>query len=120
RTFQDSHPPPKPAVSAPSQLLAARAGCVVLFAVMAFTGWRLADESPSSPDAKAAEAKPARTTARPTRTERRYGTPERAKQQLRAIQAAGSPQERMRATIALVNSLPVEELGRWLDQRWFE
>ncbi len=87
---------------------------------MAFAGWRLADESPSSPDVKTVAAKPAEKAARPTRTERRYGTPERAKQQLRAIQAAGSPQERMRATIALVNSLPVEELGRWLEQRWFE
>ena len=102
--------------------IALRAGAVAGFIATAAIGWHLAgDATPSSNAGIQADNPPAtRGSAREPRHRGRYHTPDHAKERLRAIRAAGSPGERMRATIELVNSLPVSELEAWLEGRWFD
>jgi hypothetical protein len=50
---------------------------------------------------------------------RNAGPPTEASRKIAAIRSIKSPQERMRATIALAYSLPSSELGEWIDKRWF-
>lgn len=49
-----------------------------------------------------------------------YNVPPYASEYVRAIREAGDAGEQMRATLALVNSLPVEDLVMWLEGRWFD
>ncbi|WP_367872731.1 hypothetical protein [Luteolibacter sp. Populi] len=100
----------------PSHLLAA-----VGFAAMACAGWKLAGTS--SGDAVgsvATDVTAAHAATKSSRSVRESGPPPQVRRQLAAIRSAGSPKERMRATIALAYSLPVDELGEWLDKRWFQ
>jgi hypothetical protein len=62
----------------------------------------------------------AKISKRPDRGQGRYGTPAHVRAAMKTIREAGSPEGRMRATIELANTLPVSELGDWLDGRWFD
>jgi hypothetical protein len=91
------------------------------FLSMAAAGWQLAAGS----GATAAKTGPgitatAKAESRSKRTVRNSGPPEHVRKQLEAVRNAGDPRERMRATISLANSIPVSELGEWIDKRWFE
>jgi hypothetical protein len=94
-----------------------RAGVILAFLTMAAIGWKLADE----PERPAADqpAAATRTTDRPTRANRRGGPPDAVRQRVAALRAIASPDERLRATMALARSLPVSEIPAWLDGRWF-
>jgi hypothetical protein len=88
---------------------------LLLFLVMATVGWLSGGNSgkPAIPDAQP-------ETSRSVRPERvlpgRLG--ETAKR-LAPIHAAGSPEDKMRATIELANSLPVSDIAAWLEGGWF-
>lgn len=99
---------------------AVRAGAVAGFLITAAIGWQLAGDEPPAPAAKTAESRTTKISSRQARSNSRYQTPAHARERLRAIRAAGSTQERMRATIELANTLPVSELATWLEGRWFD
>ena len=86
------------------------------FLVMAVLGWNLAGP--------AAHAKPqpgesiTRHSPRP-RPAKRAGPPEHVLQMMNAMRAAALPEDRMRAALALANTLPVSEFAAWLDGGWF-
>lgn len=98
------------------------AACALLFVATAFAGWQLGGP-------RAAEAPTADTTdsghqakhaQRPDHRRTRFGTPDHAQSAVSGIAAIPDPRERLRATVALVESIPLEDLGDWLEQRWFE
>ncbi len=95
------------------------------FVAAAFAGWHLAggpalsSAAKGSADAVAENGKSAKSTERKDRSMRQEGPPQEARRKIAAIRAIKSPQERMRATIALAQSLPASELGEWIDKRWF-
>ena len=92
-----------------------------IFLATAFAGWKLeGDGSAPAADKTVAAEITTKASSRATRTQRVYGPSARAKQQMRAVLEAGSTQDRMRATISLVNSLSLDDLARWMDERWFE
>ena len=85
---------------------------------MAVVGWNLGGNSGerSAVDPPPAHSRPSRPE-RPPRT--RLGPSGEAAQRLEAIRATANPSERMRATIALANSLPSAGFAAWLDGAWF-
>lgn len=94
-----------------------QAGAFLGFLTMAVVGWKLADE-PAQPAASQPEIS-ARPAERPTRSIRRSGPPDAVRQRMAALRAIASPDDRLRATMALAKSLPVSEIPAWLDGRWF-
>ena len=86
------------------------------FLVMAALGWNLAGP--------AEHAKPqsgesiTRHSPRP-RPAKRSGPPDHVLQTMNAIRAAASPEDRLRAALALASTLPVSEFAAWLDGGWF-
>lgn len=93
------------------------------FVATAFAGWHLAGGSAppavARQEATMENAKNAKASTRTDRSVRKDGPSAEARRKIAAIRAIKSPQERMRATIALAQSLPASELGEWIDKRWF-
>ena len=61
--------------------------------------------------------------AKATKSERRHrtaGIPKEVLALLQRIDAAGNPQDRLRATIQLARSLPISELEDWYEGKWFD
>ena len=97
-----------------------QAGAVLGFLTTAVIGWKLAGEPESSAVSQAEISnRPAERSSRPARSTRRGGPPDAVRQRMAALRAITSPGDRMRATMALANSLPVSEIPAWLDGRWF-
>ncbi len=94
-----------------------QAGAILGFFTMAVIGWKLADK-PVRPTANQPEIS-ARPAERLGRSIRRSGPPDTVRQRMAALRAIASPDDRLRATIALARSLPVSEIPAWLDGRWF-
>ncbi len=94
-----------------------QAGAILGFLTMVVIGWKLADQ-PAHPAASQPEIA-TRSADRPTRSNRRGGAPEAVRQRMAALRAIASPDDRLRATMALARSLPVSEIPAWLDGRWF-
>lgn len=86
------------------------------FFIAAGMGWKW--PSPTADAETSAAGPPSKSSDREVRDARRYGPPDAIRQRMERIRRAEGP-ERMRQTIDLVNSLPVGELGRWLDRAWF-
>jgi hypothetical protein len=98
----------------PIHLLAA-----ICFAAFALAGWQAAaPEKPAAPSS--ANAPSAKVSKRGPRTAGKSAMPEDVRQRLAAIHAARTPDERLRATLALAHSLPVSELERWYQADWFD
>lgn len=97
----------------PSALAAATLG----FLAMAILGWKMADQQP--PASIPQPEQTAKVANRPSRHVRKSGPPEAVRQQMAAIRALGTPEERMRATIELAYNLPVSEIEAWMEGRWF-
>jgi len=104
----------------PSSPVLARTSALAGFAAMALAGWNLAGDASRAPTATAGGGEVSKAAVRTERTARNSGPPAHVRLKLAAIRNAGSSKERMRATIELANSLPLSELGDWLDHRWFE
>ncbi len=98
---------------------AGRVRMLVGFLIMAAIGWRLGGHNPLVSATPPPGPPKSRAAQRPARPPGRYTVPAYVKDRLRAIRAAGSSQEQMRATVELVNSLSVAELAAWLEGRWF-
>ena len=98
----------------PIHLLAA-----VCFAAFALAGWQAATpEKPATPSVT--ETPSAKASKRGPRTAGKSAMPEDVRQRLAAIHAARTPDERLRATLALAHSLPVSEMERWYQADWFD
>ena len=89
-----------------------------LFFVAAVTGWKLAG-SGISPSETSISPSNARSSSGRVRHAAHSGPPAWARENLASIQQAASPLERMRATLALANSVPLSEIPKWLDGGWF-
>jgi hypothetical protein len=98
------------------QLAAKAGGLVGGFLAMAAIGWNLSG-GPSEPVAK----KPAPSDTRPSRERppRRSGPRDAAAAKMAVVRNSGTSADRLRATIALANSLPVSAFGDWLSGAWF-
>lgn len=98
----------------PVHLLAA-----ACFAAFALAGWQAAapEKQAAPPTADAASGK---ASKRGPRTAGKSAMPEDVRQRLAAIHAARTPDERLRATLALAHSLPVSEMERWYKSDWFD
>ena len=91
------------------------------FVTMAALGWLLAEKPRVGTPATCTSEPPSlKSPTRPPLRFNRYIIPDQAKARLQAILAIASPKERMRATIALANSLPASELENWLEGQWFD
>lgn len=98
----------------PIHLLAA-----TCFAAFALAGWQAAaPEKPVTP--RVSTVPSAKASKRGPRTAGRSAMPEDVRQRLAAIHAARTPDERLRATLALAHSLPVSEMERWYQADWFD
>lgn len=95
-----------------------RTGAVLGFLAMAVVGWNLADAPvPGGKDPAASEGK----NQRAKRGVRKSTGPDAAaRQRLAAVRTAGSPEERLAATVALANSLTPSEMAAWLGGGWFD
>jgi hypothetical protein len=98
----------------PIHLLAA-----TCFAAFALAGWQAA--TPEKPATSgASETTSGKASQRGPRTAGKSAMPEDVRQRLAAIHAARTPDERLRATLALAHSLPVSEMERWYQADWFD
>lgn len=98
----------------PIHLLAA-----ACFTAFALAGWQAA--TPGKPESQGAADPPsAKASKRGPRTAGKSAMPEDVRQRLAAIHAARTPDERLRATLALAHSLPVSEMERWYRSDWFD
>lgn len=89
------------------------------FAAFALAGWQAA--APRKPAATDAPEPPSgKHSQRGPRTAGKSAMPEDVRQRLAAIHAARTPDERLRATLALAHGLPVSELERWYRADWFD
>ncbi len=96
------------------------AGAALGFLTTAIIGWKVAEHPKAEAPVSAQEEPAAKSTSRPTRSSRnRSGMPEAVKQRVASIRALASPDDRMRATIELATKLPVSEIAKWMDGRWF-
>jgi len=82
------------------------------FFIMAAIGWNLAPQKPvdSEPDSEKPVQRDRQRTERKSSRENPV-----VSAQMNAIRHAGSPSDRLRATIALVNSLPPSEFAKWAE-----
>jgi hypothetical protein len=85
------------------------------FAVMAALGWNFGDTQPPATDSSSGQ-RASSGSGRPSRTARASDI---ASAQVRAIRDAGSPQERIRASIELANSVPVADFPAWVEGNRF-
>ncbi|MBN8460755.1 MAG: hypothetical protein J0M04_23230 [Verrucomicrobia bacterium] len=97
-----------------------QAGAMLGFLTTAAIGWKLADrpERPTE-DQPGISNRSAGHSSRPVRPNRRGGPSDSVRQRMAAIRAISSPGDRLRATMALAESLPASEIAAWLDGRWF-
>lgn len=99
------------------QLTLVRVGNLTCFMVMAVCGWILS-ETPPPPETAGDDT--GRSHKRSIRPERVVSGPgAEARKDLDAIRGAGTPEERLRATIAFANALPPSEFAAWLGGGWF-
>ncbi len=89
-----------------------------MFLVAAVTGWELAG-SGISPSATPVSSANTRSSSGRVRQAPESAPPAWARENLTTIQQAANPVERMRAIIALANSVPLSEISKWLDGDWF-
>lgn len=90
----------------------------VLFLVATVAGWKLAG-SGMTPSATPISSAPARSSSARARHTAESAPPAWARENLASIQQAANPAERLRATLALANSIPFSDIPKWLDGRWF-
>jgi hypothetical protein len=92
------------------------------FLVAAIVGWQVAGASFQHQRHESAlvQAVKGKLSQREVRSMSRYRTPAEVREMMKAIRAAGSPAEQMRATMALAESIPVSEIEKWLEGRWFD
>lgn len=89
------------------------------FAAFALAGWKAAaPEKQATPGVSTAPS--AKASKRGPRTAGKSAMPEDVRQRLAAIHGARTPDERLRATLALAHSLPVSEMERWYKADWFD
>lgn len=93
------------------------AAAALAFVAMAGISWMRTPFNEGSKDSVATASVKAYT--RDDARAKRYGPPEAVRQRLEKIRQMKDFGERMREIIDLANSLPVGELGRWLDRGWF-
>ncbi len=99
----------------PIHLLAA-----ACFAAFALAGWQAATPGKLASTGDASTPAYAKASKRGPRTAGKAAMPEDVRQRLAAIHAARTPDERLRATLALAHSLPVSEMERWYQAEWFD
>ncbi len=95
---------------------ALRTGGLLAFLSTALVGWNLAAPRVETVVKEVPPTKHSERKGRPSRISAASG---HARQRMAAIRAAGSPAARMRATVALANSLAPAEFAAWINGGWF-
>lgn len=95
-----------------------KTGAALGFLAMAVVGWNLGGTP--APAEKTAAAPENLRSGCEARRPRSTGPDAAARQRLSAIRAAGSPQARHAATLALAHSLSPAEIENWLGGGWFD
>lgn len=94
-------------------------GAVIVFFAMAALGWSLGRGGSSENEEPAqADSKSGRSSAKVVLAKARER--ERARGRVSAIRRGGTPEQRMRATIELANSLHPDQFPDWMDGSWFD
>lgn len=93
----------------------ALAPATLAFAAMAALGWNVGGTQPPATDSSSGQ-RGSSGSGRPARTARASDI---ASAQVRAIRDAGSPEERIRASIQLANSVPVADFPAWVEGNRF-
>ncbi|MCW1916897.1 hypothetical protein OJ996_25130 [Luteolibacter sp. GHJ8] len=106
-------------MSAPSPLVF-RSACAAGFLATALAGWHLAAPETRASAGKVVEAGSAVDSKHRERKLRDGGIPAQVRETMAAIRGAATPEQRMRATIDLVQSMPLSDLEQWLENRWFD
>ena len=88
----------------------------IAFAITTALGWMLAG---SSSDSGTAAGEVSTKSADRSPWARRKNLAAGARRQVAGVTAAGSPEDRMRATIELATKLPPEKFGDWISGGWF-
>ena len=83
------------------------------FIVTFVIGWKFAGEPDHGVNSPSAEE--TQSAKRPTRPERRVKSESLSEQRMRSISDAGSPEEKLRAAIALANSISPSEFSAWAE-----
>ena len=89
-------------------------------AVFAIAGWQAGGEKPDAPALTSTAAAAPRQTRRSHRISGPRDMPADVRERMARIHAARTPEDRLRATIQLAQSLPVSELERWYVAEWFD
>jgi hypothetical protein len=97
-----------------STSLPVKAGAVLGFLTLAVVGWNLGDPPPEN------ESVHSERKSRRGNRSKSTGPDALAMQRLAAIRAAGTPEARLRATLAVAGSLSPAEIASWLGGGWFD
>lgn len=95
------------------------AAFAVLFAAMAAAGWKLGGPAGEEEPPIASKPLQGKSAQRVSARSFRGGPTESAAARMKALRSATRPEDRMRATIEVASTLPVEELGKWIEGSWF-
>lgn len=97
------------------------AGAAV-FGICAITAWSLrsGDETKAGSRSSASASATDRKASKTTRSSGRGGVPAEVTQRLAEIRAGRTVEERLRATLQLAESLPIEDLEKWFTEGWFD
>ena len=89
---------------------------LTVFLAMAIIGWNLTGAlPPAAVDGDVGPRGMRRIRPQPVSS----GPDAAVRKSLDAIRAAGSPEERLRATLGFAGDLPPSEFAAWLDGGWF-
>lgn len=94
-------------------------GGLTLFISTMAIGWKLAENQQQPDEDISADTRSSSAQSRPARSTS-ASIPDHIRRQMHAIRSTGSAAERMRMTIDLVNSIPHDEIPRWIDAGWFD
>lgn len=83
-------------------------------------GWHTRGPSPAEASTTTENARVSPRQARSRQKAQKVGVPADVAARLAPIYAAKTPAERLRATIHLARTLPVSEMARWFDNKWFD
>ena len=87
------------------------------FIVTFVIGWKVAGKPDDETTRHTSEEQ--QPKSRPIRPEKRVKTESLSEQRMRSISGAGSPEEKLRAAIALANSIPPSKFSAWAEGELF-
>ncbi|QJE96765.1 hypothetical protein [Luteolibacter luteus] len=91
-----------------------------IFGICAITAWSLRGVDETKQGSRSSSSTTDRKASKTTRGSRREGVPAEVTQRLAEIRAGRTVEERLRATLQLAESIPIEDIGKWFKEGWFD